>query len=188
MGHASSRATPSASSRATPSANGRDPQAVTRFVERFAAVLTEAGIPRMPSRVFAALLVTDSGSLTSAELSQQLQVSPAAVSGAVRYLSQFSLVSREREPGSRRDRYRVVSDSWFEASAQRDGILASWGAAALEGSEVLGYDTPAGQRFAESREYFEFVRKELSGVLARWHEYKGRSADSEASRTRAEAT
>jgi DNA-binding MarR family transcriptional regulator len=159
------------------SAGKRDPEAVTRFVERFAAVLTEAGIPRMPARVFAALLVTDSGSLTSAELSGQLQVSPAAVSGAVRYLSQFSLVSREREPGSRRDRYRVVSDSWFEATAQRDVILASWEAAAREGSEVLGYDTPAGQRFAESREYFEFVRKELPGLLTRWHEYKGKPSN-----------
>lgn len=156
--------------------NGRDPEAVARFVERFAAVLTEAGIPRMPSRVFAALLVTDSGSLTSAELSQQLQVSPAAVSGAVRYLSQFSLVSREREPGSRRDRYRVVSDSWFEATSQRNAILAKWEAAAREGIEVLGFDTPAGHRFAESREYFEFVLKELPALLARWHEYKGRSS------------
>jgi DNA-binding MarR family transcriptional regulator len=153
-------------------AGGRDSAAVNRFVERFAAVLAEAGIPRMPSRVFAALLVTDSGSLTSAELTEQLQVSAAAVSGAVRYLSQFALVSRERHPGSRRDRYRVVGDSWFEATARRDGVLAAWEAAARDGVEVLGPDTPAGRRFAESSEYFEFVRKELVGLLARWHEHK----------------
>ena len=152
--------------------DGRDPAAVGQFVERFAAVLVEAGIPRMPSRVFAALLVTDAGTLTAAELSGQLRVSPAAVSGAVRYLSRFGLVSREREPGSRRDRYRVVSDSWFEASAQRDGVLASWESAAREGVEILGAGTPAGRRFAESTEYFSFLRKELTGMLARWHEHK----------------
>jgi MarR family len=152
----------------------RDPEAVTRFVERFAAVLVEAGIPRMPSRVFAALLVTDSGSLTSAELTEQLQVSPAAVSGAVRYLSQFALVSREREPGSRRDRYRVARDAWYEASARRDGVLAAWESAAREGIELLGPTTPAGHRFAQSREYFEFLRKELPAMLARWNEHKTR--------------
>jgi DNA-binding transcriptional regulator GbsR (MarR family) len=151
---------------------------VDRFVERFAAVLVEAGIPRMPSRVFAALLVIDAGTLTAAELSEQLQVSPAAVSGAVRYLSHFGLVSRERDPGSRRDRYRVVSDSWFEASAQRDGVLASWESAAREGVQVLGEDTPAGRRFAESTEYFTFIRKELAGMLARWHEHKAQTSGS----------
>ena len=49
----------------------------------------------MPARVFAALLASDSGRLTSAELSALLKVSPAAVSGAVRYLAQVNLVSRE---------------------------------------------------------------------------------------------
>ncbi|HEY7015122.1 MAG TPA: hypothetical protein VH480_20330, partial [Streptosporangiaceae bacterium] len=57
-----------------PERNGTE---VSRFVERFAAVLTEAGIPRMPARVFAALLATDSGRLTAAELAAQLQASPA---------------------------------------------------------------------------------------------------------------
>ena len=40
----------------------------------------------MPARVFSALLATDSGRLTAAELAERLQISPAAVSGAVRYL------------------------------------------------------------------------------------------------------
>ena len=50
----------------------RDQDAVGRFVERFASVLTEAGIPRMPARVFAALLTADSSSLTAAELAGKL--------------------------------------------------------------------------------------------------------------------
>jgi DNA-binding transcriptional regulator GbsR (MarR family) len=152
----------------------RDPEAVNRFVERFAAVLAGAGLARMPSRVFAALVATDSGSLTSAELSERLQISPAAVSGAVRYLSQFGLVSRERDPGSRRDRYRVMSETWFEATARREAVLSSWEAASREGVEVLGADSPAGRRFAESVEYLEFTRKELAAMLARWHEHKAR--------------
>jgi DNA-binding transcriptional ArsR family regulator len=152
-----------------------DSDAVARFVERFAAVLVQAGITRMPARVFAALLVTESGSLTSAELVEQLQVSPAAVSGAVRYLSNFRLVSVERDPGSRRDRYRLLDDVWFQASASRDGALMSWETASREGAELFGYDSPVGQRFALSIEYFEFLRKEIAGVFARWEQYKSNS-------------
>jgi DNA-binding transcriptional regulator GbsR (MarR family) len=170
------RAGPAATGRdagqAGSAATVRDREAVERFVERFAAVLAEAGIARMPARVFAALLVTDSGSLTAAELAGRLHVSPAAVSGAVRYLSQFGMVSRERVPGSRRDRYRVLDDVWFEASARRDAILASWESASREGIEVLGDSTRAGQRFAQSVEYFEFLRKELDGIVTRWQQRK----------------
>ena len=68
-------------------------------MERFASVLTESGFPRMPARVFAALLATDSGRLTAAELAALLHVSPAAISGAVSYLVQVNLASREAEPG-----------------------------------------------------------------------------------------
>src|SRR5258707_14378670 len=83
-------------------AAGRDDDAVSRFTERFAAVLTEAGIPRMPARVFAALLAADSGRLTAAELAGQLQASPAAVSGGVRYLIGVGMVPRQGRPGIHR--------------------------------------------------------------------------------------
>ena len=94
-----------------------------RFVERFASVLVEAGIPRMPARVFAALLATDSGRLTAAELSDQLQASPAAVSGGVRYLVSVGMISREGEPGSRRHHYRVHDSVWDEVMTGRDRLL-----------------------------------------------------------------
>jgi DNA-binding transcriptional regulator GbsR (MarR family) len=61
---------------------GRDEEAVRRFIERFALTMTEAGMPRMPSRVFAAILSAEDGRCTAAELAEGLGVSPAAVSGA----------------------------------------------------------------------------------------------------------
>jgi DNA-binding transcriptional regulator GbsR (MarR family) len=81
--------------------------AVGRFVERFALTMLETGLPRMPARVFAALLVAKEARLTAAEMAEQLQVSPAAVSGAVRYLTQVRMVVRERDPRSSRDHYRI---------------------------------------------------------------------------------
>ncbi|MPY63129.1 GbsR/MarR family transcriptional regulator [Streptomyces spongiae] len=146
----------------------RDPEAVSRFVERFAAQLVEAGMPRMPARVFAALLASDTGGLSSAELGEQLQISPAAVSGAVRYLSQQHMVSREREPGSRRDIYRMHSDQWYEVLANRDGVIKRWEDSLREGVDNLGAATPAGRRIAETLAFFEFVEVEYAGLMERW--------------------
>jgi DNA-binding transcriptional regulator GbsR (MarR family) len=157
---------------ASPGASPRDDAAVSRFVERFASVLVEAGIPRMPARVFSALLAADSGRLTAAELSDQLQASAAAVSGGVRYLIGVGMVSREGEPGSRRHHYRVPDHVWDEVVSSRDRLMARWTTVLREGIALLGEDTPAGVRLADSVQYFEFVAAELPRVLARWREHK----------------
>jgi predicted transcriptional regulator len=150
--------------------NGRDDAPIARFVERFAANLEESGFPRMPARVFVSLLATDSGSLTAAELAERLQASPAAISGAVRYLAQLSLIGRERDPGSRRDRYRVYDDAWYEASVRRERLLTRWEETVREGVDVLGAGTAAGARMAETLAFFEFLRREMPAVLERWRE------------------
>jgi DNA-binding transcriptional regulator GbsR (MarR family) len=152
--------------------SGRDAEAVSRFVESFAAQLVEAGMPRMPARVFAALLSSDEGARTSAELGEQLRISPAAVSGAVRYLAQAHMVSREREPGSRRERYRVHGDQWYEALTNRDAVLKRWEGALREGVTSLGADTPAGRRMAETLAFFEFVEVEIVQMMERWRVHR----------------
>ncbi|MBD9733371.1 MarR family transcriptional regulator [Streptomyces sp. H28] len=146
----------------------RDPEAVSRFVEHFAAQLVEAGLPRMPARVFAALLASDTGVLTSAELGELLRISPAAVSGAVRYLAQQHMVSRERAPGSRRERYRVHGDQWYEALTNREAVIRRWEDALREGVTSLGAGTPAGRRLAETLAFLEFVEKEFEAMMERW--------------------
>jgi DNA-binding transcriptional regulator GbsR (MarR family) len=143
---------------------------VSRFVERFAHVMEESGMPRMPSRIFAALLATDSGARTSAELAEMLKVSPAAVSGAVRYLLQTSLITREREPGSRRDVYRLYGDQWYEAVVRREALLGRWERAVREGVEAVGPDSPAGERLGETAEFFAFLQREMPALLERWRD------------------
>ena len=134
---------------------------VSRFVERFASVLVDAGMPRMPSRVFAQLLATDSGRLTAVELAERLQVSPAAISGAVRYLTQVSLVSREREPGSRKDVYLLHDDQWYEAIVRREPLLTRWERAVVDGIDAVGADTPAGARLRDTADFFQFLAAEM---------------------------
>ncbi|KUN62353.1 MarR family transcriptional regulator [Streptomyces canus] len=150
----------------------RDPEAVSNFVESFAAQLVEAGMQRMPARVFAALLSSDAGTMTAAELGEQLRISPAAVSGAVRYLAQTHMVSREREPGSRRERYRVHGDQWYEALTNREALIKRWEGALREGVSSLGADTPAGRRMAETLAFFEFVEGEVAAMMERWRVHR----------------
>jgi DNA-binding transcriptional regulator GbsR (MarR family) len=159
------------------SQSGRDEQAVRQFIERFAAVLSQAGIPLMPARVFVALLTADAPRLTADDIAGILQVSPAAVSGAVRYLLPLGLVSRETEPGSRRYWYRMPSDVWHEVVRLRDQMMMRWSQTLRDGLDLLGRDTPAGQRISESIMYFDFVQKELPMVLSRWEEYRGAHRD-----------
>jgi len=148
----------------------RDRAAVTRFVEDLASALMEMGVPRMPARVFAALLTTDSGRLTAAELAAKLQISPAAVSGAVRYLVQIGMARRESEPGSRRHYYRAPNNVWDEVIGIRDHLMARWTGVLRDGVAILGADTPAGERVAESVRFFEFVSSELPLVIRKWRE------------------
>jgi DNA-binding transcriptional regulator GbsR (MarR family) len=149
-----------------------DAAAVQQFIQRFASLLADAGMPRMPARIFVALLTVDTSRLTADELAGLLQVSPAAVSGGVRYLVQVGLVSRETEPGSRRHVNRMPDNVWHEVLRVRDRMMMRWADVMRDGAEVLGAGTPAGERLAESAMYFDFVSKELPAVLDRWAEYK----------------
>ena len=153
----------------------RDEEAVGRFIERFAAVLVESGFQRMPARIFVALLASQRGRMTAAELADTLHASPAAISGGVRFLTQNYLVSREREPGSRRDVYVVHDDALMESTIGRGPLLSRWAASLRDGVEAVGPDSPAGVRVGTTLEYAEFILEELDGMIKRWQEHKNQS-------------
>ena len=148
----------------------RDEAAVARFVERFALVLTEAGIPRMPARVFAVLLAIDEGKATAAGLASALHVSPAAISGAVRYLDQVGLIIKARDPGERRDHYEVTDDMWHEAFGNRDKQMQAWIDVLADGVSAVGQGTHAGRRLETSQRFIEFLLKEMVTLMERWRE------------------
>ncbi|MFD1046977.1 CoA-transferase, partial [Kibdelosporangium lantanae] len=68
-----------------------------------------------------------------------LQVSPAAISGAVRYLTTVNMISREREPGSRRDSYALNPDVAIVHAqrADRKGNVQLWGITGVQKEAVL---------------------------------------------------
>ncbi|MEV7329683.1 helix-turn-helix domain-containing protein [Micromonospora sp. NPDC093244] len=138
------------------------------FVERMALTFAEVGFPRMAARVLFTVMSADDP-LTAAEIGERLGVSAAAVSGAVRYLTQFGMLIREPVPRSRRDRYRMPENPWYEATITKTGLyktfidVADGGVAALNGP-----DTPAGERVAEMRDFFLFVQEEIDSLGERW--------------------
>jgi biotin operon repressor len=147
----------------------RDEEGVRRFVEHMAMLFSSWGFPRMAARVLMVLTAADEPSLSAGELADRLGVSPAAISGAVRYLIQIGLAVREPVPGSRRDRYRLADDAWYEASLTKMTIFTAVAALTTEGAAAMGGpDSPSGARVAEMRDYFQFVQEELPALLNKW--------------------
>jgi DNA-binding transcriptional regulator GbsR (MarR family) len=143
-----------------------DPRA--RYVERMGTALADAGLQRLPSRVFAALTVDEDGRMTSAELVEALGVSPASVSGAVGYLSRIGFVHRERERGSRRDVYVVDDDAWLQATLRGDQTYAPMVAALDDALQRLDPGSHAHRRLLLMREFLAFVGQEMGGIAERW--------------------
>lgn len=145
---------------------------LAQVVEHLGGALADAGIARLPARVFAALMATPDGRLTAAELAGLLRVSPAGVSGAVGYLLTVRMIRREREPGSRRDVYVVLDDAWHDVLMSRDQVYLPILAALLEARRALGEGTRAGERMQLSVEFLEFVQREMGDMARRWDEHK----------------
>lgn len=154
---------------ATPEAAARDEEAVRRFVERMAALLADWGFPRMAGRVLLAMMAADEDGLTAAELAARTEASPAAISGALRYLTQLHMVVREPVPGSRRDRYRLPEDVWYEVGLGEMPLLKALGDLADGAVWALGGPTTkSGARMDRMRQFYEFMREQMPVLLDRW--------------------
>ena len=74
----------------------RDEAGIQRFVEHLGGLYEASGMARLPARLMARFLIDEDGRMTSAEIAEQLQVSPAAVSSA-----SACRHPERRRPGSR---------------------------------------------------------------------------------------
>ncbi len=150
-----------------------DHDGLLRAVERIAVTLSETGIPRMPARVFAYILADDADRYTAAELAEGLRISPAAVSGAVRYLVSARMVFKEREPGRRADVYRVYDDDvWGRIVSARLPILEQWEETFEAALEEIGTQGRGGRRLLETKEFYAFMRADTVDMLDRWKRHR----------------
>ena len=123
--------------------------------EQAAAMLTAAGMARMPARVMMALVGSPDEGYTAAELAERRGVSPAAVSGAVRYLSSMRLIQRLSRPGDRRDRYDLVDDAWAGMISSNAPLYA---ALATQMDRIADENTDAPTSVARARDVADFLR------------------------------
>jgi DNA-binding transcriptional regulator GbsR (MarR family) len=158
---------------ADPDRPAQDHEQLLAAVEQVASLLAEGGIPRMAARVFAYALAEDSDRYTAAELAEGLRISPAAVSGAVRFLVASRLMFRDRAPGSRADHYRVYDeDVWSTIMTARLPMLEVWERAVHDAADTVGRGTRGGRRLAETAEFFRFTRIETEAMIERWKEHR----------------
>ena len=137
--------------------------------EQLALVLTQHGLQRMTARVLAALLFTEQPTMTMGELSDRLQASSGAISGAIKMLTSVGLVERVPAPASRRDHYRLRDDAWALLYTNQNEVVAAMQAAAEAGIAATGRDSLAGRRLAQMRDFYAFLLGEIPALLDRWH-------------------
>ncbi|MFI5733116.1 GbsR/MarR family transcriptional regulator [Kribbella sp. NPDC051587] len=144
------------------------PEEISQYVERFAGVMANSGVPTMSARVMGRMLVSPDGTMTAAELADTLKISQPAVSGAVRQLIQMSFISRERMPGSRKDHYRIREDVFAAILERRNQALTEWAASSSYGASLFGPDTTVGRRLSEAADFFSFVHADLEQTMKDW--------------------
>lgn len=147
---------------------GRDPDVVADFRDRFAELFVRSGIPKMAAAVLACLYAADSGSVTAGELVRRLRVSPATISAAVGDLEGRELIRRERDVGTRRDRYFIDESAWYRATLAGVRANEQLAATARAGAGTLGAETPAGARLLGMGEYLEKVGLDVTRAADRW--------------------
>ncbi len=124
----------------------------------------------MAAKVLVCLYVTDSGTLTAADLVQRLRVSPASVSARRRLPRTAGAAQAGADPGGRRERYVLDDEIWLRstlAAVQMNDVLT---AAARRGAEILGAATPAGARFGTSAEFLHVMGESLREGMERWRQ------------------
>lgn len=138
------------------------------FIERASSELAAQGFPRMPARVLMALTATEDGKATSEELATRLQASPAAISGAVRYLGVVGFVRNTTVPGTRKHVYSLGDTPWYATSFTRGELYTQIENAMRAPIEGMPQGSRAIARIEEVADFFAFMRRRLPSLLDEW--------------------
>ena len=149
----------------------RDEQGIKDFVPHFGALMSASGMPGLTGYVFALLLAQPTAQLTAQESGEALDVSPAAVSGATKYLTNIGFTHKLRTPGSRRIVHALNSDDWYLSTLKRNNVVEASQQLFLQGARAAGgLDTPAGRRLWLNAQLFIRLEKMMHEALDSWPE------------------
>jgi predicted transcriptional regulator len=85
-----------------------------KVIEDFGLYFEAHGLPRIVGRIYGALMIADEAVLGLDALTEQLSISKASASTAVRQLHGFKLIEKVSLPGDRRDYYRIGEGAHLE--------------------------------------------------------------------------
>jgi len=95
---------------------------------------------------------------------RELRVSPASISTAIGYLEHVGMVHREPDPRRRRLQHYVIAEEvWLKVSQVSARPNLNWAETATEGADLLGRDTPAGERLTQMADFFHRLGEDMSG-------------------------
>lgn len=140
--------------------------ALDRLAEHATDAFAAQGFPRTPAAVLMALMASDEGALEAGELAERLGISPAAVSGAIRYLVQVRFVRVGVVRGTRRHRYSLADESWYAGSLHQTDRYAQ--IATLVESGLPADDSAGTARFAEMAAFFRFLERRMPALFDEW--------------------
>jgi len=136
--------------------------------EQAAGMLASAGLPRMPARVVMALVGSPDAGYSAAELADRLGVSPAAVSGAVRYLQSLRMIQRLARPGDRIARYDLIDDGW-RSMVTANAPLYTKLAESMEAIAAENTDAPLSvERALRTADFLRFLAERLPQLVVEW--------------------
>lgn len=138
--------------------------------EQLALMLTTHGMQRMTTRVLTALLFTEQPTMTSSDLSEQLQASSGAISTSIRMLTSVGLAERVPVPASRRDHYRLRDNAWAVLFTNQNAVLSAMQEAAAAGIAGTQKDSLARARLTQMRDFYAFLLGEIPTLLERWRQ------------------
>ena len=139
------------------------------FIELASSELVAQGFPRMPARVLMALTATEDGKATAEELAAVLRASPAAISGAVRYLGVVAFVRNTTIPGTRKHVYSLGDTPWYAASFSWMHLYAQIENSLRGPTNRMPADSRARARIEEAAEFFRFLQERLPPILDEWN-------------------
>jgi DNA-binding transcriptional regulator GbsR (MarR family) len=133
-------------------------------------MLAGAGMPRMPARVMMALVASPDAGYSAAELADRLGVSPAAVSGAVRYLQSLRMIQRLSRPGDRIARYDLMDDGWHSMVTANAPMYTKL-AESMEAIAAENGDAPLSVARALSvADFLRYLAERMPQLVVEWEQ------------------
>jgi DNA-binding transcriptional regulator GbsR (MarR family) len=149
-----------------------DGEVVQRFIQEVGADLANQGFPRMPALVLLALMSSENGRLTSAEIGDELGVSAAAISGAVKYLQLVGFIRVLTEPGGRKHVYSISDTPWYTASLRAAPRFHENETRMRAAAASLASRPAAQERIEELADFYAFMGTRLPELLREWTELR----------------